>query len=232
MKYTLVALAGMSVLASTAQAADLDIQIQNISHGVYFAPLFISAHNQDMYLFKLGEAASPELQAMAEGGNIAGLAEMASAMGADSVENPAQGPMSPGMTVMTSLSTSEGNTWLSVTGMMVPTNDGFVGLNSWEIPTEAGSYEFYLQGYDAGTEANDEIRGSGAPGVPGLPVLPFFDAEVGQNGTGVTTTENNPVVHIHRGSIGDTDMQGGSSDLDSSRHRWLNPVAKVTVTVN
>jgi hypothetical protein len=39
------------------------------------------------------------------------------------------------------------------------------------------------------------------------------------------------MVHIHRGNLGDTDITGGISDVDSRIHRWLNPVAKVTVTV-
>jgi hypothetical protein len=39
-------------------------------------------------------------------------------------------------------------------------------------------------------------------------------------------------VHIHRGNFGDADAAGGTSDMVNSIHRWLNPVAKVTVTVN
>ncbi len=38
-------------------------------------------------------------------------------------------------------------------------------------------------------------------------------------------------VHIHRNALGDTDLEGGASDLDSTVHSWLNPVAKVVVTV-
>ncbi|MEJ2468080.1 MAG: hypothetical protein P8Y51_03235, partial [Campylobacterales bacterium] len=38
-------------------------------------------------------------------------------------------------------------------------------------------------------------------------------------------------VHIHRGILGDTNATGGISDLDSRYHRWINPVAEVTVTV-
>ena len=39
------------------------------------------------------------------------------------------------------------------------------------------------------------------------------------------------MVHIHRGSLGDDDITGGKSDLDNTVHRWLNPVARITVTV-
>ena len=47
----------------------------------------------------------------------------------------------------------------------------------------------------------------------------------------MTATEANSVVHIHRGVIGDTNPTGGSSDLDSRVHRWLNPVAELVITV-
>ena len=44
--------------------------------------------------------------------------------------------------------------------------------------------------------------------------------------------EGNAYVHIHRGNLGDDDLTGGKSDLDNTVHRWLNPVARITVTVN
>jgi len=37
-------------------------------------------------------------------------------------------------------------------------------------------------------------------------------------------------VSIHRGVIGDLDENGGPSDINAVVHRWLNPVARVTVT--
>jgi hypothetical protein len=115
--------------------------------------------------------------------------------------------------------------------MLVPTNDGFVGLNAMHIPAAAGTYRYSLNAYDAGTEANDEIvNGGGAPGVPGIPVDP--GGANGTGATGVTGTEANTNVHIHRGVLGDTDPNGGISDLDSRVHRWLNPVAELVITVH
>jgi hypothetical protein len=116
--------------------------------------------------------------------------------------------------------------------MILPSNDGFIGLDNWAIPTEAGTYTVYLNAYDAGTEANDELRGSGAPGMPGMPVPPPLDPLLGSNGSGVTNESTNTNVHIHPGNIGDDSMTDGSSDVSNSVHRWLNPVAKVTITVN
>jgi hypothetical protein len=115
--------------------------------------------------------------------------------------------------------------------MLLPTNDGFVGLDSLRIPQLPGTYIYYLKGYDAGTEANDErITGGGAPGVPGIPA--DAGGYAGTGGTGATDFEVNTRVHIHPSVIGDTDPVGGISDLDSTIHRWQNPVAEVIIEVH
>jgi len=232
MKKRLFTLCTIGLLSSTpAMAQDIDIAITNLTHGTYFTPLLIAAHVPTTHLFEVGTAASANLQAMAEGGNIAGLASDLDAVGADKVENPASGPLAPGMTAMASLMTANGNTRLSTVAMLVPTNDGFVGLDGLELPTKKGTYTYYLNGYDAGTEANNEVvNGGGTPGVLGIPGDP--GGNNGSNGTGVTTNEVNQTVHIHPGVLGDTDSSGGTSDLDSRIHRWLNPVAKLVITIN
>ncbi|MGF1757723.1 spondin domain-containing protein [Photobacterium sagamiensis] len=204
-----------------AQAAELDISITNATKGIYFTPLLIAAHNVDHTLFQAGESASPEIEAMAEGGDISGLSSLASNAGAIVVENPAGGILDPGVTATTTMNTGELN-YLSVTAMLLPTNDGFVGLDSWEIPSQPGSYKVTLNSYDAGTEANDELKAS----MPNPPFITF-----GDNGTGVETTVTNEKIHIHPGNLGDNDPNGGISDINSSAHRWLNPVAVLTVTV-
>ena len=153
------------------------------------------------------------------------------AISADMVANPAGGLLMPTASTTATFTTADTNTALSIVGMLLPTNDGFVGLNSWPIPQEAGTYTVYLNAYDAGTEANDEIRGGGAPGAPGMPVPPPLEDLIGTGGSGVTTTINNAMVHIHPGNLGDADMMGGQSDIQNTVQRWLNPVAKVTVTV-
>ncbi len=224
--------AGVTALAPVSQAAELEVTVQNLTQGIYFTPILISAHTPEQQLFNVGEAASAELQQMAEGGNITGLAEVTAAMSADNVTNPAEGLLMPTASTTASLSTADTNTALSIVAMMLPTNDGFIGLNSWNIPSEAGTYTIYINAYDAGTEANDEIRGGGAPGVPGLPVPPPLEDLVGMGGSGVTAEITNDTVHIHPGNLGDDESQGGSSDISNTVQRWLNPVAKVTVTVS
>jgi len=79
--------------------------------------------------------------------------------------------------------------------MLLPTNDGFVGLDSH--PTRINDISnrdvvLYLSSYDAGTEANDEllvIDNGGVPGVPGIPADPGMRNGVG--GSGVTEPDAN-----------------------------------------
>lgn len=224
--------AGLLVAAAqSVNAAELSIDIQNLTNGMYFTPLIVTAHNPGNSLFQVGDAASPELQEMAEGGSLNGLMGITTAIGANTETNPAGGLLGPGQTTNATINNDDGNTVLSILAMILPTNDGFIGLDNWHIPEEAGTYTVYLNAYDAGTEANDEIRGGGAPGVAGMPVPPPLDPLLGNGGTGVTAVETNATVHIHRGNIGDDSNNSGKSDVTGSVHRWLNPIAKVTVTV-
>jgi len=210
-----------ALLSSTLTAQDIDVKITNNTNGIYFTPLLVSAHPATTVLFMSGTAASANLQAMAEGGDISGLSADLALENADIVENPAGGLLDPGSSTMTTLVTATENTNLSITGMMLPTNDGFIALNNWQIPTSAGTYMININAYDAGTEANSELI-TDIPADPG--------AKAGSGATGITTTIEG-YVHIHRGNIGDSDATGGKSDLNVSAHRWLNPVATVTVTV-
>lgn len=220
------------ITASTSVfAQDLDITLTNLSQGLYFTPILTAAHDSDNGLFSLATAASSELQAMAEGGDISGLVNLLSNANANVNENPAGGLLAPAMTTSYMLTNDSSNTHLSLTAMILPSNDGFVGLDRWMIPADAGTYTIMLNAYDAGTEANNEliVDGGGAPDTAGIPAEPGGNG--GSNGTGVTTEEGNMMVHIHRGTLGDDDLMAGKSDLDNRVHRWLNPVAKLTIVV-
>jgi hypothetical protein len=215
----------------TASAVDFNVQITNLSNGIYYTPFLVAAHPDGTSLFTVGQPASASLQAMAEGGDISGLSADAQAMGATVAENPAMGLLAPATSTNVDLNTDgTSNDRLTVLAMLLPTNDAFAGLNAIAIPTTPGTYVYDVPAYDAGSEANDELlTGGGMPGVPGMPGDP--GGTTGMNGTGAAVADANPNVHIHRGSLGDTDATGGTSDLDSRIHRWLNPVIRVVVTV-
>lgn len=220
-----------SIFSANVLAQDLEITIHNLTQGMTYTPFIVAAHDANTRLFTLGEQASAELKSMAEGGDISGLSTVLTAGNANIVENPANGPLAPAMSATTMLMTDNNNMYLSLAAMLLPTNDGFAALNSWKIPQEAGTYTVYVNAYDAGTEANNELVSADGGAALGIPAAPFVVATTGTNGTGVTTEESNAYVHVHRGAIGDDDDMGGKSDLDNTVHRWLNPVAKVTVTV-
>ncbi|WP_045857075.1 spondin domain-containing protein [Teredinibacter purpureus] len=221
----------ISLMATTASAEMISVEITNLTQSMYFTPLMVTSHTDTADVFDVGMTASIELQAMAEGGDLAGLTTLLDSVGAASMANPAGGLLAPASsTSVMNLDTGDNNL-LSIVAMLLPTNDGFVGLDAWPIPATAGTYTIMLNGYDAGTEVNDErvVADSGMPGVVGIPANPGGNG--GTGGTGVAMTEANTTVHIHRGNLGDNQLTGGSSDLVSSVHRWLNPVAKVVVTV-
>ena len=217
--------------AQTASAVDINVRIINLSNGIYYTPFLVAAHPAGTSIFTTGQPASANLQAMAEGGDISGLVTDLQALGATIAENPAGGLLAPASETDVDLNTDgTSNDVLSVVAMLLPTNDAFAGLNAVAIPTDPGTYVFDVSAYDAGTEANDElITGGGAPGAAGIPADP--GGLSGTGGSGAATADANPNVHIHRGTLGDLNAAGGTSDLDSSVHRWLNPVIRVVITV-
>jgi len=231
---TAAAVSAGILLSTSALARGVEVEITNLTNGLYFTPLLVAAHDRDTHLFQAGTMASDNLQLMAEGGNISGLEEDVDVAGGKYVANPAGGLLAPGASATTTLKTKgRHNAYLSITGMLLPTNDGFVGLDALMIPKKHGTYTYVINGYDAGTESNNELVIGPAGGVPGAPGIPGNPSGVGGGGTdpGVTGVDHNPKVHVHRGVIGDTDEMGGPSDLDTNVHRFNNPVARVVLRV-
>lgn len=223
----------VAAIGGNSHAAQLDIEIVNLTRGSWFTPLLVAAHADSARLFTSGMPASASLQSMAEGGAIDGLAADLAAINATTAENPAGGLLAPGQSTSASLNTDDSpdNTRLSIVAMILPSNDGFMGLNAVAIPAEPGTYVFNVNAYDAGTEANDEVIGGGAPGEAGFPAPPPVAAASGTGGTGINATAEG-FVHIHRNVLGDDDLNGGRSDIVNSVQRWLNPVVRVVLTVS
>ena len=231
---TAAAVSAGILLSTPALARDVDVEITNLTNGLYFTPLLVVAHDRDTHLFQAGTMASESLQKMAEGGDLSDLiGDVDAAGGKYVVADPAGEPLAPGASATAKFKTKgRHNAYLSITGMLLPTNDGFVGLDALMIPKKKGTYTYRIEAYDAGTEANDELivgMPGGAPGMPGIPGDP--SGAGGSMGTGVAGADHNVKVHVHRGVIGDTDPDGGLSDLNRDVHRFNNPVAKLVLTV-
>ncbi len=278
MKLNKLAIASLLSLSAiySAQAVELEISITNLTQGNYFTPRLVVAHTADADLFEVGTEASTALAWLAEAGVIQDSQNSASSgMNFEAILGPADtdngsntwhffgGLVAPATTLTYASFDTMDKPYLSIASMLIPTNDAFVGLDSIEIPTEAGTYNYYLNAYDAGTELNDELNstrtdiqeeggaalgGYGLPGVAGAgaePIAPSMGtggngvaAKVGLAADGSALAVASEVidgtdgpVHIHRNTLGDTASDMGASDLDSTVHRWLNPVAKVTIVV-
>ncbi len=65
LKTAVVALVGMVLAVGQALAAKkITVTVKNLTNGLYFTPLLITAHDGDTHLFEVGEPASYALQAM------------------------------------------------------------------------------------------------------------------------------------------------------------------------
>ena len=145
MKQTITAmLLSASLLASAPLLAQqVNLEITNLTNGTYFTPLLVAAHSGDTHLFQVGSDASANLQAMAEGGDISGLEHDVAASRGISISNPAGGLLAPGESTTASLNrTGRHSSNLSIVAMLLPSNDGFVGLDGLQIPKAQGIYTY------------------------------------------------------------------------------------------
>ena len=262
----IIAVAVGLTMSSAGFARTITVELSNLTHGMYFTPRLAAAHADGVHLFDLGAVASTGLRTMAETGNPGVLAGELPAEAIFAVDLTGTSPtiaagvpriLGPGGTATITLSdVADADVMFSIAAMLMPTNDAFVGLDSFAVPAGTGTYTILLNAYDAGTEANTELvlpvalrpeadcngvddESSATCGNESY--IPFHpDASnssvfnVGSGGTGVvaaTSAELN-VIHIHRNVIGDFDGAAGASDLDATFHRWLNPVGQVTITVS
>ncbi len=217
-----------SALAGTAVASDYEITVTNITNGIHFTPLIAAAHTPEAFMFRLGTESSAELQAIAEGGDTSAMNDLLTSIGA-SVAN-GEGLVAPGQSVTLTINDAPAGSVFSLSSMLLPTNDGFFGVDSVALPEAGESVTLFSRGYDSGTEANDELVGSGAPGVAGFPAPPPVVASgTGTGGDGINTSAEG-YVHVHRGVLGDLNPTGGVSDINAAEHRWLNPVARIVIS--
>ncbi len=211
MKRLMIMAVAVLSLAGTAMAQTVyNVTITNITAAQVFTPLAVVSHSPAVGLFQIGQAASVELEHVAESGDTAPLATALGASGAALDIQALTDVLPPGQSVTVPLMVTDEMNLISVVGMLVPTNDAFVALNG--APAPATTVRFRVPAYDAGTEANDESCLS-IPGPPSVCQGEGFNASRdGAEG----------FVHIHRGIH-------GVMDLTASVYDWRNPVAEITV---
>lgn len=119
-------------LSAAAQAATMQVHVtvQNLtpSNSVSFAPLHIGFHNGSFDSFDIGQTATTAIQSVAEGG--AGGAWQAAFAAADptATRGTIGGLLQPGQTQFMSFTVDTSvNQYFSFAGMVVPSNDFFIG---------------------------------------------------------------------------------------------------------
>ncbi len=210
MKRLIIMAAVLLGLAGTAMAQTYNVTVTNITASQIFTPLLFVSHSHDLQLFQVGQSASVELEHVAEAGDTMPLPMALAATGMTADIQALMDVLPPGASVTVPLMTAEGMDHISVVGMLVPTNDAFVALNSVHVPEASATVR--VPAYDSGTEANDE----NCMHIPGPPFActgeGFNQSREGAEG----------FVHIHRGIH-------GIMDLDASVYDWRNPVAQITI---
>ena len=184
------------------------VSITNLTRGVSFTPIMVATHQKGLRIYNLGAAPSDALAAMAEGGDTGPLAAMISATPKASIAS-SSGLLDPGQTVTVTVASLKGSNHLSLAAMMLPTNDGFIGVTDVPLPNGKQVAGYLSAGHDAGSEPNDEL----CTNIPG----PFCQ------GTGISAGAGGEgFVHIHAGIH-------GIGSLEASDYDWRNPVASITV---
>ncbi len=203
--------------AAGQQIATYNVTIENLTSGQPFTPPVVAAHTSGMDVFEVGQAASAEVQAIAENGNNEPLVALlgGSAAVVDSATGTA--PVMPGESATITVEAPAGSL-LSVVFMLICTNDGFSGVDSMTLPA-SGSESVDANAYDAGTENNTEDFADIVPPCQDLIGVSSDDAGTGETNTALA---EGGVITAHQG------IQGGT-DLTVSDHGWTDPVAQITV---
>jgi hypothetical protein len=200
---------GLALASTVAAAENFEVTITNITCGQSFTPFLVATHTPAVSLFTLGSPASPQLAALAEGGDTTPLKNLLqSTLGVHDLET-SEGLLGPGESVTVRVATAKHSDRISLAAMLIPTNDGFVSLNGVNVPLAGQSAVYDAPAYDAGAEANDELCAH----IPG----PVCGGE-GESPEG--TGEG--FVHTHAGIH-------GIGDLASSDRDWRNPVATISI---
>jgi len=196
------------------------VTIENLLTGQPLSPGVLVTHTKKANLFRVGELATEGIRLIAEDGDPSvAVAELTGQPGVYNVV-PTSAPIhrvgGPGPTSLTVEIMARANAnRLSLATMLICTNDGFTGLDGVKLPGGFMPDVYLSAGYDAGTEANDELSTSIVDpcGVIG-PVPMAAD--------GNSRTATSGVITHHPG------IQGGAS-LSTAQHGWQDPVARITI---
>ena len=188
-----------------------EVTVTNMTNSQPLSPVAVVLHASGN-LWSIGGVPSVELEMMAEGGDNSGL--LALGMAASS----GAAPIGPGSNETISVTVQDvTDAKLSVATMLVNSNDGFSGLNAWDLSQLAvgDSWSTTARVYDSGTEINSEASGT----MPGP----------ADGGEGFNPMRNDTgFVAMHPGVVSGDD--GLSSSVLTVQHKFDNPAIRIKVT--
>lgn len=230
-------LAASPVLASgggplaTPGSATYRVTLVNLTHGQPFSPPVAATHRKTMHMFQVGGLASDQLAAIAQGGDELAMFNLFSGDAHVTDVVDVARPLTPSGTQVGSFTDTVSfeidarpGDRLSLSTMLICTNDGFLGLDAVKLP-DAGSATHLLAGYDAGRERNTQVSQDLVDPCSGLnPSMPLPGDPDGNIDTGAVLTIPAQTIRLHPGII------AGVGELTPGFHGWVNPVARVVVT--
>lgn len=212
------------------------VQITNLTYSQPFAPAAVILHEPGFYSFEEGAPASMGIEIMAEGGDpsmvISEATESTDVLDALSSEG-ILGPRSMGTELTLVVPELDADDLrLTVTTMLVNTNDAFTGLNAANVSNMAvgDAKTFMTVTWDAGTEANTETAAT----MPG----PAAGAAGGGGeaaGYDVVRDDLADAVRLHQGVVtsanaNDPSREGLSTSVLTEAHRFDFPTSRIVIT--
>ena len=219
-KLSLIIAGSLALLSSTSVFAQMNsatspegarriaITYDNTTTGQNFSPAVFFTHTSAAPpLFKLGEKASFELMRLSEEANISpAIAGAVMKLGSTYGDVVIALPATPGKNAKVEISVSKEFPFVSGAFMLGMTNDGFSGVNAINAYELKEPLSVELLAYDAGTENNNEKKGS---------LIAMM---------GTDRDPENGVIAKHTGIRGDADAPA-SWKFDTSK-----PVGRITFT--
>ena len=225
--FGLVSILIVPVHANADEGKTYSVTITNLTAGQPFTPPVLLTHSSRTSIFAVAEAASEDIQQIAENGNRDPLlATLANDVNVHQVVKGAAPlvpanfvPNDPGFEYSATYEiTAKGQAkYLSFASMLICTNDGFTGLNSVELPKKQKTV--YSVAYDARTEMNTEDFANMVPPCQGL--IGVSSDDMGTGASDPSLAESGVVIP----HVGIT----GGADLLPKVHGWGDPVAKIEI---
>ena len=200
--------------------ASFDVTVSNLTGAQPLSPVAVIAHQAGYQVFEVGSPATVGLEELAEGGDNTALIAEADADMAVVATASGAGPIGPAGTETVTVEVLESelpDLLLSVSTMLVNTNDAISGINGTAIGAMAVGDVMTLRtiAYDAGTELNTEMA-TEIPGPAG-----------GGEGFNAARNDRADRVAMHTGVVSQDDGYATSSLTE--QHRFDNPVTQIRI---